>query len=125
MAVTRRQAIAALEEIALWLELKGEGTFKIRAYTNGARALNGLDGDFQELVTSGEIAKQKGFGKSLVQKLQELVAHGKLAYLDNLRAQFPDGLLDVMSFKRRGPQEGQAVLPRVGDLRPRGSHGCL
>ena len=107
MAVTRRQAIAALEEIALWLELKGEGTFKIRAYTNGARALNGLDGDFQELVTSGEIAKQKGFGKSLVQKLQELVAHGKLAYLDNLRAQFPDGLLDVMSLNGVGPKKAK------------------
>ena len=37
--VTKEQTIDLLETIAQLLELKGENPFKIRAYTNAARAL--------------------------------------------------------------------------------------
>jgi DNA polymerase (family 10) len=103
----RKEIIALLEEIAMWLEVKGENTFKVRAYTNGARSLQGLEGDIGELITSGEIAKVKGFGKALVEKLTEFVTTGKLEYLDKLRAEFPDTLPEVMRIPNVGPKKVQ------------------
>ena len=38
----KRDVARTLEEIAVLLELKGENPFKIRAYENAARAIDGL-----------------------------------------------------------------------------------
>jgi len=48
--VTKEQTIDLLETIAQLLELKGENPFKIRAYTNAARALETYSGNFPSLV---------------------------------------------------------------------------
>ena len=43
--VTKEDVVDVLEAIARLLEMKGENVFKIRAYTNGARALETFSGD--------------------------------------------------------------------------------
>jgi DNA polymerase (family 10) len=105
MAISRKDAVAVLEEIAMWLDLQGANPFKIRAYTNAARALPGLDGDFEELVRTGDLKKEKGFGKALVEKLQQLVETGTLDYLEDLRAEFPPTLPLVMKLNSVGPKK--------------------
>ena len=87
------------------LELKGENPFKIRAYDNAARALSTLEGDFETLVRTGELAKIKGFGKALVQKLSELAESGKLEFLEKLRQEFPDSLPDLLGLGSIGPKK--------------------
>jgi DNA polymerase (family 10) len=43
--VTKEQVADTLESIARLLELKDENVFKVRAYTNAARALETWSGD--------------------------------------------------------------------------------
>ncbi len=57
-----------LNDIATLLELKGENPFKIRAYSNGARKLETLEEDLDELIAEGKLADIQGFGKALVEK---------------------------------------------------------
>ena len=90
----RRQVAAALEEIGLLLELKGENPFKTRAYANAARTLNGLREDLSELVEDEKLESIKGIGKALAEKITTLVRSGELPYLDELRAEVPEGLLE-------------------------------
>ena len=105
MSVSRKETIKILEEISLLLELKGENPFKIRAYQSAARALTALQGDFETLVRTGEIANSKGFGKALVEKLTELVETGKLEFLERLRAEFPESLRDLLKIGGIGPKK--------------------
>ena len=105
MSVSRSEAIKILEEISLLLQLKGENTFKIRAYENAARTLSNIDTEFDELVTSGGLVKLKGFGKALVEKLTELSQTGKLDYLEKLRAEFPPSLFEMMKLQGLGPKK--------------------
>jgi DNA polymerase (family 10) len=106
MPISRKDAIVVLEEIAMWLDLQGANPFKIRAYTNAARALPGLDGDFEELVRSGELKNEKGFGKALVEKLQQLV--------EDLRAEFPPTLPLVMKLNGVGPKKVKLFYEELG-----------
>ena len=81
----KREIMAALEEMALLLELKGESPFKSRAYRNAARTLHGVDADLSDLVRRGELSSLKGFGKALTEKVTTMVQTGSLPQLERLR----------------------------------------
>ena len=53
-----------LEEIGLMLELKGENPFKVRAYVNGARIIELLEGDLKDYIKDGKIEGIKGIGNA-------------------------------------------------------------
>ncbi len=114
MVIDRKEAVAVLEEIALLLELKGENAFKIRAYENAARALSTMEIDFETFVRSGEIAKTKGFGKALVEKLIVLVETGTLPFLEELRAVFPASLLKLLQINGVGPKKVSLFYHKLG-----------
>ena len=111
--IDMKQVISLLEDIAKLLELKGENPFKTRAYTNGARALRSVNSSIQDLIESGELAKMKGFGSALVSKITTYVETGELAYYNELRASFPDGLLDIMELNGVGPKKAKLFYDKL------------
>ena len=62
------------EEIGELLELNNENPFKIRAYQNGARVINGLGQDIEELARTGKLTEVKGIGQGLKEKIEEFLA---------------------------------------------------
>jgi len=64
------------------LELKGENPFKIRAYTNAARALESLSEPIETLVAEGRLGSIEGIGKAITEKVTELVTTGRMEYYD-------------------------------------------
>jgi len=103
-----------LEEIGELLELKGENVFKTRAYANAARALDTLDADLGELIAAGELDKVKGIGKAISEKIITLHETGKLPYYEELRASFPEGLLELKEIPGLGPKKIIAVNKKLG-----------
>jgi DNA polymerase (family 10) len=98
-----------LDEISRYIELSDPNPFKARAFEKAARAVERLDGDLAQLVESGAILKVAGIGKATAQVIEELVRTGESEYLDELRAQYPPGIFDLL----RVPQLG---LKKVGQL---------
>jgi len=103
--MTKSEIVAALDEIGTLLELTGENDFRVRAYKNGARALDQLEGDFKQLVASGTLSKTRGIGDALQEKITTLFNTGSLNYLDELRASVPPGLLEMLKLPGIGPQK--------------------
>jgi DNA polymerase (family X) len=104
----------ALDEIAILLDLLGENPFKIRAYSNAARIVRGLDEDLGALVASGGIRRMKGIGPALAEKISTLVGTGSLPYLDALRGQVPAGLLTWLKIQGLGPKKARAIHVALG-----------
>lgn len=105
---------AAMNEIAELLELKGESTFRIRAYENAARTLGNLREDIRTVAAEGRLRDIKGVGEALAQKITELLDTGHLAYLDNLRAEFPPGVVTLMSVPGVGPSLARRSYRELG-----------
>jgi DNA polymerase (family 10) len=59
--------------LVCFLQIKGENPFKIRAYERGARAVEMLDEDLNTLVMEKRLNQIDGIGKTLEQKIEELV----------------------------------------------------
>ena len=92
-----RSAAYVLGQIAAHLELRGESTFKSRAYEQAATALLGLDtDDLAPLYKSGELARTRGLGPATLSVVRDLIESGESSYLEQLRATTPAGLLDLL-----------------------------
>src|ERR1700674_3869871 len=95
--MTKNEIADVLSEIGTLMELKGENPFKVRAYSNGARAIESLEKDeFEKLVAEGKIQSVKGIGEALASKISELHATGRLEYLDGLKASIEPGLVEML-----------------------------
>lgn len=86
-----------LSQIASFLELAGENRYKVRAYQLAARRLMALGAeDVAPLLRSGELAQVSGLGPATLGVVRELVETGESSYLERLKANTPEGLLELM-----------------------------
>jgi DNA polymerase (family 10) len=98
-----KKAVAqVLEQIASFLELKGENPFRIRAFRTAARAVAAFPGDLRQGLDDGSLAAAKGVGPATLQIVSELVASGRASMLEELREQIPPGLVEMLSVSGLG-----------------------
>jgi len=91
-------------EIGDMLEILGEVVFKAVAYRRVADAIARYPDDVASLYNRGQPPRLPGAGPALTAKLVELSETGRLAYYDKLRAQVPDGLLEMLRVPGIGPK---------------------
>src|SRR2546423_3604747 len=112
--MSREEIAHVLEQIATLLELKDENPFKIRAYTNAARAIETFGGNVSDFQDEEVVAKIPGIGKSIALKIKELAANGSLKYLEELSAQFAPGILEMFSLPGLGAKKIRALYDQLG-----------
>src|SRR6266571_375165 len=112
--MTKSEIAGILEQIAALLELKGENPFKIRAYTNAARAIETFGGNVPNLQDEEAVAKIPGIGKSIALKIKELTATGSLKYLEELSAEFPSGIMELFSLSGLGAKKIKSLYDQLG-----------
>lgn len=114
-AAPSKESIAeTLEDIARLLELKGENPFKIRAYTNAARAVETFPGDLAEAARRDALDEIPGIGKAIAEKICELVKTGKLEFFEKLRAEFPAGLFELFGLRGLGTKKIKVLYEELG-----------
>jgi DNA polymerase (family 10) len=98
-----KKAVAdVLEQIAAFLELRGENPFRIRAFRTAARAIANFSGDLRQGLEDGSLAAAKGVGPATLQIAAELVNTGRAGLLEELREQIPPGLVEMLSIAGLG-----------------------
>jgi DNA polymerase (family 10) len=109
------QVSEVFEKIAGLLELKGESVFTIRAYQRAARTIEHLPTELAQLVKEEQDLRQiPGIGVAISSKIKELVTTGRLEYLENLKGEFPDGILALMDVPGIGPKTAMRITKEMG-----------
>jgi len=103
-----------LDEIARYIELSDPKPFRARAFEKAARAVENIDDDLDQLVESGAIYDVDGIGKATGQIVEELVRTGESRYLDELRAQYPPGIFDLLRVPRLGLKKIGILFSELG-----------
>lgn len=111
--MTKEEIAHLLERIATLLELKNENPFKIRAYTNAARAIETFGGNVTNFQDEEALSKIPGIGKSIALKIKELAATGSLKYLEELSVEFPSGILELFSLPGLGAKKIKALHDKL------------
>jgi DNA polymerase (family X) len=117
-AFDKPTAVAALRELSLYLQLTGQGGFKTRAYDIAADRLSGLNDDLAALIEQNTLVDVPGIGASIATKLAELRSTGKIDALEQLKAQFPSTILQLLKVPDLGPKKVRALFDalNIGDI---------
>src|SRR5712691_6436320 len=99
-------------EIADILEIREENIFRIRAYRRAAQQLENLAEDAALALEAGR--KIPGIGADLAAKIRECSQTGTIAYLEELRAQTPRGVRQLMALPGIGPKSARLLHERLG-----------
>ncbi|CAN5610290.1 PHP domain-containing protein [soil metagenome] len=103
----------ALDKMATLLELKAENPFKIRAYMNAARSIETWGGTVDDLADDEVLAKIPGVGKGIAVVVKDFALNGKSQYFDELRAEFPAGILELFSISGLGAKKIKALYEQL------------
>ncbi|MFO1023106.1 MAG: DNA polymerase/3'-5' exonuclease PolX [Planctomycetales bacterium] len=104
----RNQEVAKIfEEMAELLEVQGANPFRIRAYRNAVQTIEGLTRSLQEVKDESEHGLQnlQGIGKDLAEKIATILATGTHPQLEELRAEIPAGVLQILRIPGLGPKK--------------------
>ena len=101
-----RTASHVLSQIAAYIELRGENRFKARAYETAAKNILVLGADdLAPLLESGEIGRVRGLGPATLAVVRDLVETGSSRYLEQLREETPEGLLEMLAIPGLTPEK--------------------
>lgn len=109
--MNKKQIIKQLDTIALYLEIKGENSFKVAAYHRAGLA---LENDPRSMAGIDDLSKIKGIGKSTAQVIEELITRGESTVLVALEQEIPHGLLDLLRLPGLGGKKIGKLYRELG-----------
>ncbi len=115
MPIHNSDVAAIFNKLADLLEIKGENPFRVRAYRNAARTIEGLSRNVADMVEAGEdLSKLPGIGKDLALKIEEIVKTGKLSKLEEIQNELPSDLVLFLEIQGLGPKRVRKIYETLG-----------
>ena len=97
------------------LEIEDANPFRVRAYRNAARTLNGLPRSVVAMLEEGEdLSRLPGIGKDLAHKIEVIVETGRLPALSEIERHTPSGLVKLLSVPGLGPKRVRLLHETLG-----------
>ncbi|MGH2554968.1 MAG: DNA polymerase/3'-5' exonuclease PolX [Actinomycetota bacterium] len=97
-----------LQEYADLLSISGGDAFRVRTYEKAARSVGGYHTDIAGLDEKGILAIPN-VGKSIAEKIQEYFRTGAINALEELRAQIPAGVRQMIAISTLGPKKAMLL----------------
>ncbi len=112
----KNQEIARIfNEIADLLEIKNGNPFRIRAYRKAAQNIESLSEDVSKIIEGDrKLTDIPGIGKDLAEKITEYVNTGKMKAYEELKAEVPRAILELMSVPGLGPKTAKMIYDKLG-----------
>ncbi len=110
-----QELIDLLTKIVQYLYLIDENIFKIRAYEKAIKTIENLPKPIEEFKNNPEkLYTLDGIGKGIGEKILEYLFTGKIVYYEDLKKQFPESLIEIMSVPGMGPKRTKLLYQKFG-----------
>ncbi len=112
--MTNADVARVFQQIADLMEIRGDDSFRVSSYRRVARALDDLTEEIADVAARGELETIKGVGKSSAEKIAQLLATGRVPLHDELCAEVPASLLEVLAIPGVGPKKVAVLWKELG-----------
>jgi DNA polymerase (family X) len=109
--MNKKNVIRFLEDIAVYMELKGENPFKISAFRKAARALETDDRSMEQIEDPAEL---NGIGKGTAAVINEILENGESETLETLKKEVPSGLVPLLKLPGLGGKKLAKLYKELG-----------
>jgi DNA polymerase (family 10) len=96
------------------LEVAGESPFRRRAYTRAAEAIRVYPEPVAVLAADGRLRDIEGVGEGIAAAIDQILRTGHFAAHDELTAQLPESLIDLMAIPGVGAKTVQRLFTSLG-----------
>ena len=104
------QIARVFEEIADILEIQNANPFRVRAYRNAVRTVEAQATPLRRMVEERRsLTDLPGIGKEMAAHIQEMVATGTLGFRDELLAEVPRSLIELVRLPGLGPKKARKL----------------
>jgi DNA polymerase (family 10) len=117
MAATLPQndvVVEQLELLADLLELEGQEAFRVLAYRRAAQRVRESGGSIAQLALDGKAKELQGIGKTIEEKIVQIVEQGEIEALAKRRKLIPPDVVAFMRLPGLGPKTARRIWQELG-----------
>ena len=103
-----------LELLADLSELEGEDSFRVLAYRRAATRIRETGGPVAQLALDGKAKSLSGIGKTIEEKIVQVVETGEMAALTKRKALVPEEVVKFMRLPGLGPKTARRIWKELG-----------
>ncbi len=114
-ALPRNDEIAdQFDLLADLLELEGADPFRVIAYRRAATRMRETSGSIAQLALDGKAKQLQGIGKTIEEKIVQIVERGEIEALTRKKAAVPPGVVEFMKLPGLGPKTAARIWRELG-----------
>jgi DNA polymerase (family 10) len=103
-----------LELLADLLEIEGEASFRVLAYRRAATRIRETAGSVAELALAGRAKELQGIGKTIEEKIVQVVEDGEMHALTRRKKVIPAEVVSFMRLPGLGPKTAARIWQELG-----------
>lgn len=107
MSLTNREIADIFERVADMLQIRGDIIHRVLSYRRAGEVIRELPRDLRAIAAEGGLTDIDGIGKTLAEKIIEMLETGRLEFYERLAQEIPPGLVDIMHINGVGPKKAK------------------
>lgn len=112
--MTNREIAALFEKVADMLAIRGDKFHRVLAYRKAGENIRALGRDLAVIADEGGLTDITGIGKTLAEKIVEMLTTGKLSFYERLSEDVPPTLVELLRVEGLGPKRVKVMYEQLG-----------
>ncbi|MBE2223658.1 MAG: hypothetical protein IAF02_19105, partial [Anaerolineae bacterium] len=109
-----REVADMFYKVADMLAIRGDIIHRVLSYRRAAESIEALGRDINQIYAEGTLTDIPGIGKTLADKIEEMLTTGHLEFYERLSEEIPPSLVDMLRVEGLGPKRVKQVYDTLG-----------
>src|SRR3990172_8116468 len=107
VGLSNRDIADIFDKVADMLQIRGDIIHRVLSYHRAAEMIRDLPRDLRAIAGEDGLTDIPNIGKTLAEKIVEMLETGKLEFYEKLAEEIPPGLVDIMHINGVGPKKAR------------------
>ena len=113
MSLSNRDMADIFSRCADMLQIRGDNIHRVLSYRRAAETIRAVPRDLRVIAGEGGLTDLSYIGKTIAAKIDEMLETDQLEFYERLRAEVPEGLVDIMHINGVGPKKAKLFWERL------------
>ncbi len=107
MSLSNREIADIFERCSDMLQIRGDNIHRVLSYRRAAETIRAVPRDLRVISSEGGLTDLNYIGKTIAAKIDEMLETDQLEFYERLKAEIPEGLVDIMHINGVGPKKAK------------------